>query len=120
MIYNVDKIFILGLLKNKTKIEKKFNSIFQDKRFSGKLDYYLVPGVGSATNDGLYDTSLWSIINHKTMDNISKDIFKNHVDIYQKSKEMNYDRVMILEDDAIFQSEKNKYHFKIILFSKIN
>lgn len=114
MIYNVDKIFILGLLKNKPKIEKKFNSIFHDKRFYGKLDYYLVPGVGSATNDGLYDTSLWSIINHKSIDNISQDIFKNHVDIYRKSKEMKYRRVLILEDDAIFRGEKNKYQVDFI------
>ena len=108
MLHNVDKIFILGLLKNKTRIISKFDSIFNDKSFDGKLEYYLVNGVGSATNDGLYDSSLWSILQHKTMDRISRDIFKNHVDIYKKSKQMDYERVMILEDDAIFTSYKNQ------------
>lgn len=108
MLHNVDKIFILGLLKNKTRIISKFDSIFNDKLFDGKLEYHLVNGVGSATNDGLYDSSLWSILQHKTMDRISRDIFKNHVDIYKKSKQMDYERVMILEDDAIFTSYKNQ------------
>ena len=108
LLHNVDKIFILGLLKNKTRIISKFDSIFNDKSFDGKLEYHLVNGVGSATNDGLYDSSLWSILQHKTMDRISRDIFKNHVDIYKKSKQMHYERVMILEDDAIFTSYKNQ------------
>ena len=84
MFLNVDKIIVLGLLKNKEKIEKKFSNMFTDH--TKKLEYHLVPGVGSTQNDGNYYSSLWSILHHRTIDNISKDIFKNHVNIYKKAR----------------------------------
>lgn len=100
MFYNLDKIFILGLIKNKEQIEKKFSSMFP--YHTKKLEYFLVPGIGSNQNDGCYDSSLLSILKHNTVDNISRDIFKNHVAIYKKAKTENLNRIMILEDDAVF------------------
>jgi len=102
MFFNVDKIFVLGLMKNKKKIESKFSKIFSNTD-AKKLEYHFVSGVGSTQNDGMYHSSLWSILNHNTIDNISKDIFKNHMDIYRKAKESNFDRILVLEDDAYFK-----------------
>ena len=100
MFFNVDKIIVLGLLKNKAEIEKKFSSMFTDH--TKKLEYHLVPGVGSTQNDGNYHSSLWSILHHRTIDNISKDIFKNHVNIYKNARRNNWNRILVLEDDVVF------------------
>ena len=107
MFFNVDKIFVLGLVKNKASIQKKFSSMFPDSNIYNKIEYYFVTGSGSTQNDGLLNSSLWSILQHKTIDRISKDIFKNHIDILKKAKENNYTRILILEDDAYFTPISN-------------
>jgi hypothetical protein len=101
---NVDKIIILGLLRNKNKIEKKFSKIFSQNQDMKKLEYHLVEGIGSTQNDGNYNSSLWSILNHSTLDNISKDIFTNHVNIYKYALKNNMERILVLEDDAYFEN----------------
>lgn len=104
MALHVDKVFILSLLKNKEKVEKKFTSMF-DSSMHKKLEFFYIGGCGpNTTNDGQYDSTLVSILKHNTIDEISKDIFKNHVSIYRKAKKEGLKRIMILEEDAFFTS----------------
>ena len=77
---NVDKIVVLGLEKNEKTIRSKFDGIFSNRR----VDYFITKGVGTAQNDGMMSSSLWKIMCHDTIDKISIDIFKNHVEIIKQ------------------------------------
>lgn len=95
----VDKVVVLGLEKNEDKIRKKFNNLFQKEQ----LDFFITKGVGTAQNDGNMSSSLWKIMCHDTIDKISIDIFKNHVEIIKQCfYNPTINNVLILEDDACF------------------
>ena len=102
---NVDKIVVLGLEKNEKTIRKKFDGIFPNRR----VDYFITKGVGTAQNDGMMSSSLWKIMCHDTIDKISIDIFKNHVEIIKQCFYNPYiHNVLILEDDASFPDWNQK------------
>lgn len=95
----VDKVIVLGLEKNEEKIRKKFDLLFP----KDQLDYFITKGVGTTQNDGTMNSSLWKIMCHDTIDNISIDIFKNHVQIIKQCfYNPQIQNVLILEDDACF------------------
>ena len=109
MFYSIDKIFILGLLKNKKSIESKFNNLFVSKEDRQKIVYHFTEGIGhNTTNDGSYNASLRQILSHSTKDNISKNIFENHIKIIEKGYIGKYKNIMILEDDAIWDVKKSQ------------
>ena len=102
---NVDRIVVLGLEKNERTIRKKFDGIFPNK----KVSYFITKGVGTAQNDGMMSSSLWKIMCHDTIDKISIDIFKNHVEIIKQCFYNPYiHNVLILEDDACFPNWDQK------------
>jgi hypothetical protein len=99
MKISVDKVVVLTLEKNEKKIKNKFDPLFPKKQ----LEYYITKGVGTTQNDGTMNSSLWKIMCHDTIDKISIDIFKNHVNIIKKCfHNPNIQTVLILEDDAYF------------------
>ena len=108
MFYSIDKIFVLGLLKNKKHIEHKFNNLFsfEDKK---KVVYHYTEGVGNnSNNDGSYNANLKQILAHNTNDAISRNIFQNHINIIEQGYLGNYRNIMILEDDAIWDIKKSQ------------
>jgi len=103
MFHSIDKIFVLGLLKNKKSIEEKFNNLFVSKDDKMKIVYHYTEGVKNRTNnDGSYDANLKEILGHNTKDEISKDIFINHIKIIEKGYLGKHKNIMVLEDDAIW------------------
>lgn len=102
MFFNIDKIFVLSLIKHKDSVKKKFNTIFSENR--EKLSFEFVRGVGSNKNDGQFDSNLFSILQHSTVDDISMNIFHNHIQIIKKAVDLKLNQICILEDDAIFDS----------------
>lgn len=101
MNIDVSRISVLGLEKNKEKIEQKFNSFFPNR----KIDYFITKGVGTTQNDGTTTSSFWNILNHNTIDKISIDIFNNHISIIKNAwEDETIDTILILEDDAVFRN----------------
>ena len=96
---SVDSIYILGLQKYETETYNAFKSILP----LNKTKFIMKEGVGNTHNDGKMQSSLWNILNHNTIDAVSKDIFKNHISIirnaYYTSRE---ESILILEEDARF------------------
>lgn len=96
---SVDSIYVLGLQKYETETYNAFKSILP----LNKTNFIFKEGVGNTHNDGKMQSSLWNILNHNTIDAVSKDIFKNHISIirnvYYNSKE---ETILILEEDARF------------------
>ena len=110
----VDKIIVLGLLKNKSTIETKFQNIFNEKNFQ-KTEFYLVPGVGSRMNNASMNAKLPDILRHTATNKISEDIFYNHIDIVKKYYEKNdtdSNRILILEEDCEFDTSRCSSHEK--------
>ena len=95
----VDKVSVLGLTKHETKIKTYFDSIFH----KDQLNYCFKPGVGANSNDGQMTSSLWSILNHNTVDRVSKDIFQNHIEMIRNAyMDPTVKYLLMLEDDARF------------------
>lgn len=103
MLYNIDKIIVLSLIKNKNSVEAKFNAIFEKDK--GKLYYYYVKGVGSKRNDGKMNTTFLQILQHSETDIISQDIFKNHINIMRLAKERKWKNILVLEEDSYLATE---------------
>ena len=101
MIDIVDKTFVLGLKKKEAEIRNYF-----DKHFlSEKLSYHFTEGVGAHHNDGQVTSSLWDILCHNTIDKVSIDIFKNHLQMIQTAyDDTSVQHALFLEDDARFPS----------------
>lgn len=107
MFHSIDKIFVLGLLKNKKSIEEKFNNLFVSKDDKMKIVYHYTEGVKNRTNnDGSYDANLKQILGHNTNDAISKDIFINHIKIIEKAYLGKHQNIMVLEEDAVWNVKK--------------
>ena len=97
-----DKVIILTL---ETSDLDRLLQYYQN--FFDKDDIYFMTvknendGLASA-NEGNLDTSLWDILCHRTVDNISRAILKNHISMIQYAYNQNYNTVLFLEDDARF------------------
>ena len=112
----VDKVVVLGLEKNQEHIKKKFSKVFKQN----KVDYFITKGVGTRQNDGQVDASYWSILNHNATDEISKDIFKNHIEIIKRAYEdQSIKNILILEDDAEFKNWDQKRWENVETFLKL-
>ena len=112
----VDKVYVLGLQKKEEKIRKYFNQIFPES----KLLYFFTNGVGATQNDGQMQSSLWNILTHSTIDNVSMDIFSNHMKMIQEAYQSNYQNVLFLEDDARFPSWNQKQWQEIEIWLQNN
>ena len=109
---SLDKIFVLSLLKNRTKVENKFSSLFSERDRIDRLCFFFTEGDKNNKNhinNGNYDASLQEILSHTAVDTISTNIFRNHISILEIAKNQNFETIMILEDDATWtQSSANK------------
>jgi hypothetical protein len=101
----VNRIYVLGLQKNETEIHSAYKSILPLE----KTQMVLKEGVGNSQNDGKMESSLWKILNHSTIDAVSRDIFKNHISIIREAYEnTTNETVLILEEDARFPNWDQK------------
>jgi hypothetical protein len=101
----VNRIYVLGLQKNETEIHSAYKSILPLE----KTQMVLKEGVGNSQNDGKMESSLWKILNHSTIDAVSRDIFKNHISIIREAYEnTTNETVLILEEDARFPNWNQK------------
>ena len=92
-----DTIAVLCLRKNFTEDLKQHFSIFENK-----IDFELVDGIKNSTNEGDVDVTLWKILQHSTMDNVSIDILQNHLKLIQTHLEQGTQNILIMEEDARF------------------
>jgi hypothetical protein len=94
-----EKIYVLGLeSKDTPDWRKNFDSFIPND----KLEFCIKKGAKNPKNEGKMDCSMLEILNHSNINNVSMDIFKNHIDIMKNALQSNYNCVMILEDDASF------------------
>ncbi len=94
-----EQIYILGLERNDT---KKWRDSFHDMLPKDKVRFWIEKGAQNTKNDGQLDTSFTSILSFNSCDAVSKDIFHNHVKIYQDAWKKNFETILILEDDVVF------------------
>jgi len=94
----VENIYILGLKKNEIKIRQEFENNFPKE----KTIFVMKDGVTSNTNVGTMSSTLWNILSHNTIDEVSQDIFKNHMEIIRNAYDHGKESILILEEDARF------------------
>lgn len=65
-------------------------------------------------NNGNCRTSLLQLLKHQVCDTTCKNIATNHFSIIQEAFDNNYENILIMEDDIIFQSITDSQLFKTI------
>lgn len=66
---------------------------------------YKVTGISTKKNNGKGTLSMSQILSHNAPDEVSMDIYKNHIMMIQEAYSKGYDRVLFLEDDARFEDK---------------
>lgn len=101
----IDKVFVLSI-DQATDAQKIITSHLN--QIGMPFEMVVFPSVrkGDAiTNDCKEKKiSIWRIMRHEATDEVSQDIFKNHVHLMKRAWVENYKNVLILEDDAIFEN----------------
>lgn len=104
MLNLIDMIYVLKLKKNDaTKLEKNVREIFPNI----KIKFYEVDGI-SNKNEGNINQSLFEIIKHNTINEVALDITKNHIEIIKEAYNNNYNNILFLEEDVIFENPSQK------------
>ena len=65
--------------------------------------FYKVKGVDSKTNNGKGSLSVSQIFRHNAPDEVSMDIYMNHIAMIQEAYKKGQDRVLFMEEDARFE-----------------
>jgi hypothetical protein len=105
MLELIDNIYILKLKKNDTnELEKNIKSIFPNKNY----ELFEVDGNTTNRNEGSINLSLWKILNHNFVDDVAKDITKNHIAMIRQAYMANYNYVLFLEEDARIENINKK------------
>ena len=107
-----DTVAVLCLRKNFTEELQNHFSIFKNK-----VEFELVDGIKNSTNEGDVDVSLWKILQHSTIDNVSIDILQNHLKLIQKHLDAGTQTILIMEEDARFPDMSEK---KMKLWNETN
>ena len=100
-----DKIYIISYIKNydkREKLKKELNRV-------GIEEYEFIYS---------YDTTI--INNPNNIDYKKLSVSFTHYDIIKKSYELNYNHILILEDDVIFLKDVNEIHILIEYNEKLN
>jgi hypothetical protein len=97
----VDHIYVLKLKRNDT--EELAGHLAE--RFPGvPVRWYEVDGIGSSVkNEGRMELSVWSIMRHRHMDEVSKDILRNMIGMIREAHDKGLERVLFLEEDVYFE-----------------
>ena len=106
------KIFIITIPdSDKERIKKQLN-------FIGITNYEIkvfTPAVKTVNNSGgINNITLKQVLCHNVCDNTCQNIAQNHFSIITEAYQQNYENILILEDDIIFQSITNNQLFKTI------
>lgn len=97
----IDKVLILTLEDTQTDLLFNYYRMFFEE---DKIEFYKVPNEKSKRpiNEGDLDTRFWDIICHRSLDDISQAITKNHINMIRYALDKKYRTVIFLEDDARF------------------
>ena len=97
----INKVLVLTLEDTDTLPLLNYYNIFFEKNM---IEFYRVPNEKSKRpiNEGHLDTRFWDIICHRSLDEISQAITKNHISMIRYALDKKYERVIFLEDDARF------------------
>jgi len=104
MIDLIQHVYILKLEKNDgQEIENNIKQLFPGK----KIYVHEVEGCKKSNrNEGSINLSFWKILNHSYVDDIAKDITKNHIDMIRKAFMDNLDFVLFVEEDSRIETQK--------------
>lgn len=93
----------------------------EEKEIQGHLlpynivpQFYRVKGVQNKLNNGKGELSVSQIMAHNAPDEISNDIYLNHIGMIQEAYNQGLDRVLFLEEDARFEVSIDKTQLKNI------
>lgn len=104
-----NEVVVLTLETN-TKTHEEITNHLQLYGLNPKL--YKVKGVANRKNDGNGKATMYQVFTHTLIDDVSKDILKNHMDIIRDAYGRGVERLMVLEDDARFVKELDKQQVK--------
>lgn len=77
-------------------------------------EFFRVKGVQNKQNNGKGELSVSQIMAHNAPDEISNDIYLNHIGMIRDAYEQGLDRVLFLEEDARFEASIDKNQLKNI------
>jgi len=97
----IDHIYVLKLKRNDTEeLEGHLAERFPDV----PVRWYEVDGVGfSVKNEGKMSLSVWGIMQHRHMDDVSRDILRNMISMIREAHGRGLERVLFLEEDVYFE-----------------
>lgn len=101
----IDQVMVLTL-ESKTQVHKDIETHLS--AFGLIPTFFKVKGVFNKKNNGQGKLSLSQILSHETPDEVSKDIYENHIEMIRKAYNKGWDRVLFLEDDARFEPSIDK------------
>lgn len=113
MIDGLDRIMVLTLDTTDTDRLMNYYTKFFDK---DKIEFYRVARTNSRPiNEGTLDTRFIDIVLHRSLDDTSMSITRNHIEMIRSAYTNDYEYVLFLEDDARFKSlSDNNYIPQII------
>lgn len=105
MINIVDSIHVLKLKKNpREEIEQQIRKIYPVLDIS----WHEVEGSKQIKNEGNINLSLWKIMEHNWINEISKDITMNHISMIKDAYMNNSQFALFLEEDCVFENIHKK------------